>query len=71
MISPAQPLTVYSYLKEGEPVRVVRGPLAGCTGILERINARRGRLVVNVNIFGRVSVELDIEDVVSDNDRRR
>jgi transcription antitermination factor NusG len=31
---------------------------------LDRLNAKRGRLVVNVVIFGKsVSVELDIEDV--------
>ncbi len=55
---------IHSYLKEGARVRVVRGPLTGCTGVLDRVNARRGRLVVNLNIFGKsVSVELDIEDV--------
>jgi transcription termination/antitermination protein NusG len=64
MLSAAQPLTIHSYLKEGERVRVTRGPLAGCTGILDRVNARRGRLIVNVDIFGKsVSVQLDIEDV--------
>ncbi len=64
MTNAALPLTVYSFLKEGEPVKVVRGPLAGCVGILDRVNAKRGRLVVNVSVFGKsVSVELDIEDV--------
>jgi transcription antitermination factor NusG len=33
-------------------------------GLLDGLNARKGRLVVNVDIFGKsVSVELDIEDV--------
>ena len=64
MINAAQPLTIHSYLKEGEMVQVARGPFAGCIGILDRLNAKRGRLVLNVNIFGKsISVELDIEDV--------
>jgi transcription antitermination factor NusG len=63
MLNAAQPLTVYSFLKEGEPVRVVRGPLAGCTGILERIDHRRGRLVVGLPILGKsVSCDLCVED---------
>ncbi len=68
MTNAALPLMVYSFLKEGEPVRVVRGPLAGCTGVLDRVNAKRGRLVVNMHVFGKsVSVELDLEDVEPDN----
>ncbi len=64
VISSKSPLALNPYLKEGNWVRVVRGPLAGCTGILLRQNPQKGRLVVNVDIICRsVSVELDVEDV--------
>jgi transcription antitermination factor NusG len=64
MVNAAQPLTIHSYLREGERVGVARGRLAGCVGILDRVNARRGRLIVNVDVFGKsVSIELDIGDV--------
>jgi transcription termination/antitermination protein NusG len=64
IISSAQPLSTHSYLKEGDWVRVVRGPLTGCVGILNRLDAKKGRLVVSVDIIKKsVSVELDTEDV--------
>ncbi|MDR3567554.1 MAG: UpxY family transcription antiterminator [Syntrophobacteraceae bacterium] len=64
LILSAQPLQVHSYLKEGDWVRVVRGPLSGCAGILMRTDPKRGRLVVSVDIIKQsVSVELDLEDV--------
>jgi transcription termination/antitermination protein NusG len=53
-----------SYLKEGSWVRVIRGPLSGCMGILLRQNPQKGRLGVSVDIICRsVSIELDVEDV--------
>jgi len=64
MLNAAQPLTIHSYLKEGEQVKVIRGFLAGCVGILDRVDPKKGRLVVNLHIFRKsVSTELDIEDV--------
>jgi transcription termination/antitermination protein NusG len=64
VINSQSPLALNPYLKEGNWVRVIRGPLAGCTGILLRQNPKKGRLVVNVDIICRsVSVELDVEDV--------
>ena len=63
-INSAQPLSTLSYMKEGDWVHVVRGPLTGCVGILHRLDAKRGRLVVSVDIIKKsVGVELDIEDV--------
>jgi transcription antitermination factor NusG len=51
-------------LKEGDWVQVVRGPLAGCVGILNRLDAKKGRLIVSVDIIKKsVGVELDTEDV--------
>lgn len=58
------PLTLNPYLKEGNWVRVVRGPLAGCMGILLRHNPKKGRLIVSIDMICKsVSVELDVEDV--------
>ena len=58
------PVTLNPYLKEGDWVHVVRGPLSGCMGILLRHNPKKGRLIVSVDIICRsVSVELDVEDV--------
>jgi transcription termination/antitermination protein NusG len=54
----------HPYLKEGEWVRVIRGPLSSCVGILKRHAQKKGRLVVSVDCIKQsVSVELDVEDV--------
>ena len=64
VINSKSPLALNPYLKEGNWVRVVRGPMAGCMGILLRQNPKKGRLVVSVDMICRsVSVELDVEDV--------
>ena len=54
-------LTPYPYLRTGQLVRVVRGPLSGVEGILTK---RRGlyRIVVSITLLQRsVAAELDIE----------
>ncbi len=57
-------LSPHAYLKEGHWVRVARGPLEGCRGILLRQNSRKGRLVVSLDLIEKsVSVEMDVEDV--------
>jgi len=59
-----QPLEIHPYLRQGDWVHVVRGPLAGCIGILNRLDPKKGRLIVSVDIIKKsVSVELDLEDV--------
>jgi transcription termination/antitermination protein NusG len=64
MLGSPQPIQLNPYLKEGDWVHVVRGPLAGCMGILLRQNPKKGRLIVSVDIICQsVSVELDTEDV--------
>ncbi|SPF32043.1 NusG antitermination factor [Syntrophobacter sp. SbD1] len=64
VVNSVQPLQIHPYLKEGDWVHVVRGPLAGCIGILNRADPKRGRLIVSVDIIKKsVSVELDLEDV--------
>ena len=64
MINSIQPLEIHPYLRQGDWVHVVRGPLAGCIGILDRLDPKKGRLIVSVDIIKKsVSVELDLEDV--------
>ena len=60
----SESVSLHPYLKEGDWVQVVSGPLTGCKGILIRQNPKKGRLVVCVDIIHKsVSVELDMEDV--------
>lgn len=64
MLQAEQILSPHAYLKEGDWVKVVRGPFAGCIGVLLRQNPKKGRLVVSIDIIQRsVSVELNVEDV--------
>jgi transcriptional antiterminator NusG len=63
LVNSVQPLQAHPYLKEGDWVHVVRGPLAGCVGILNKVDTKKGRLIVSVDIIKKsVSVELDLED---------
>lgn len=60
----SESLQPHSYMNKGDWVRVVKGPLQGCTGILVRHKPKQGRLVVNVDVIRQsVSVELNVEDV--------
>lgn len=64
VVESSQVITPHSYLKEGDLVRVKRGVLEGCVGVLIRQDSKRGRLVISVDIIQQsVGVELDIEDV--------
>ncbi len=64
MLKAEQPFSAHAYLREGDWVQVARGPLQGCIGILNRLDPKRGRLVVSVDIIRKsVAVELDMEDV--------
>jgi transcriptional antiterminator NusG len=50
--------------KLGEHVRVVDGPFTDFTGVVDEVNAERGKLKVMVSIFGRPTpVELDFLQV--------
>ena len=65
LLTEVKDLTVHPYLNEGDWVQVVRGPLTGCVGILVRLNPKKGKLVINVDVIRQAaSVELDMEDVV-------
>ena len=48
----------------GESVRVIRGPFENFSGVVEDINAEKGKLKVKVSMFGRETpVELDFAQV--------
>ena len=50
----------YPYLREGQRVRITRGPLADVEGIIVRANPKKGLLVVSVNLLQRsIAVHLD------------
>jgi transcription antitermination factor NusG len=54
---PAMP---HPYLREGQRVRVVRGPLASAEGILVKSEPKKGLLVLSVELLQRsVGVEID------------
>jgi transcription antitermination factor NusG len=59
------PVLPLSYLKEGQRVRITRGPLAGVEGIFTRNNPQKGLLVVSIELLQRsVAVEVDCTAVV-------
>ncbi|MBI4638185.1 MAG: hypothetical protein HY727_17755 [Candidatus Rokubacteria bacterium] len=54
------PALPYPYLREGQKVRITRGPLADVEGILLRTKPSRGLLVVSVNLLRKsVAVYVD------------
>jgi transcriptional antiterminator NusG len=54
------PILPHPYLREGQRVRITRGPLADLEGILVRANPKKGLLVVSVNLLRRsIAVQLD------------
>ena len=59
------PALPHPYLREGQPVRIKDGLLAGVEGILIRINPNKGLLVVSIHLLQRsVAVEVDCTLVV-------
>jgi transcription antitermination factor NusG len=60
MVGSALPMLPHPYLREGQRVRITRGPLTDLEGILVRVNPKKGLLVVSVNLLRRsVAVQLD------------
>lgn len=54
------PRMPYPYLKEGQLVRIVRGPLANVEGVLVESDAEKGLLVLSINLLKQsVAVEVD------------
>jgi transcription termination/antitermination protein NusG len=55
----------FPYLKEGQRVRIVRGPLAGVEGLLVESRAHKGLLVLSVHLLQRsVAMSVDATTVV-------
>ena len=60
VVSAGLPALPYPYLREGQRVRIARGPLEGVEGILVRADRKKGVLVVSVDLLRRsVAVQLD------------
>ena len=54
----------FPYLKEGQLIRVVEGPLKGCEGFLLKIKEEKEKLVISIELLKRsVSVEIDGADI--------
>ena len=50
----------YSYLREGQRVRITRGPLADVEGVLVRSKPNKGLLVLSVDLLQRsYAVQVD------------
>jgi transcription antitermination factor NusG len=65
VLEKADSLTLHPYLTEGDWVEVVRGPFAGCVGILQRLNPKKGTLIISIDVIRQAaSVQLAVEDVV-------
>jgi transcription antitermination factor NusG len=63
LVESKETINPYPFLKEGERVRIIRGPLTGAIGILVR-RYDQHIFVVSIDILGRsVSVKIDATDV--------
>ena len=60
------PSFAHPYLREGQSVRIVAGPLANVEGVLLKLRPDKGLLVLSVHLLQRsVAVEVDCTDVVA------
>ena len=60
------PVFPHAYLREGERVRIIDGPLKGVEGVLVQAKPNKGLLVISVELLRRsVAVEVDGTQVVS------
>jgi len=56
----------YPYLREGQRVRITRGPLTDVEGIFVRMNPHKGMVVLSIHLLQRsVAVEVDCASVAS------
>jgi transcription termination/antitermination protein NusG len=54
------PVLPHPYLREGQKVRIVHGPLAGTEGILLQTKTDKGLLILSVNLLQRsIAVKVD------------
>ncbi len=64
LVASGRPYYSWEYLKKGDWVRILEGPLAGAIGIFLRRQDNKPRLVVSVEVMGRaVAVDLKGEAV--------
>jgi transcription termination/antitermination protein NusG len=60
------PVLPHPYLKEGQRVRIMSGPLAGAEGILMHLRPEKGIVVLSVDLLQRsIAVEIDCAVVVA------
>ncbi len=53
-----------SLFEEGEPVKITSGPFVNFQGVVEEVNAQRGKVRITVSIFGRQTpLELEFENL--------
>jgi transcription antitermination factor NusG len=54
------PILPYPYLREGQRVRITRGPLVDVEGVLVRTNPNKGLLVISIDLLRRsIAVQVD------------
>lgn len=59
MVRSGLPVMPWPFLKEGDPVLIERGPLAGLEGILQKLKGK-SRIIVSISLLQRsVSAEID------------
>jgi len=59
------PVMPHPYLREGQRVRITRGPLTGLEGLLVHVKPNKGLLVLSVELLHQsVAVEVDCTQVV-------
>ena len=64
LVASKQEINPCDYLTVGEEVEVMSGPFMGAMGKLVRINPRRNRLVVSIDLINQaVAVDIDVRDV--------
>ncbi len=50
--------------EEGEPVKITSGPFMNFQGVVEEVNAQRGKVRISVSIFGRQTpLEVEFENL--------
>jgi len=60
------PVLPHPYLKEGQRVRIMSGPLAGAEGILMHRRPEKGIVILSVDLLQRsIAVEIDCSVVVA------
>ena len=63
LIESGKPIDVFSHIKEGSRIRVIRGPLSGAEGTLQK-KGDQYMFVVNIDILSRsVGVKIHAEDI--------